>query len=111
MQCIHERNFQYILEAGKLLNPLYAGPLHLFEKVVEFGNIEVKDIVRRALDSYENYNLLATITRQSQSLRTVIPQPITKKLKLRRTDVLEWVEDENGHVIVKNIGTPIFRKR
>ena len=111
MQCIHERNFQYILETGKLLNPLYAGPLHLFEKVVEFGNIEVKDIVRRALDSYENYNLLATITRQSQSLRTVIPQSITKKLKLRTTDVLEWVEDENGHVIVKNIATPIFRKR
>ena len=36
--------------------------LHLFHKEVEFGNIEgyddIKDIVRRALDSYENYNLL-----------------------------------------------------
>ena len=36
--------------------------LHLFHKAVEFGNIEgyddTKDIVRRALDSYENYNLL-----------------------------------------------------
>ena len=35
--------------------------LHLFHKEVEFGNIEgyddIKDIVRRALDSYENYNL------------------------------------------------------
>ena len=37
--------------------------LHLFHKEVEFGNIEgyddIKDIVRRALDSYENYNLLS----------------------------------------------------
>jgi Holliday junction DNA helicase RuvB len=37
-------------------------PLHLFHKVVEFGNIEgyddIKDIVRRVLDSEENYNLL-----------------------------------------------------
>ena len=36
--------------------------LHLFHKEVEFGNIEgyddIKYIVRRALDSYENYNLL-----------------------------------------------------
>ena len=36
--------------------------LHLFHKEVEFGNIEgyddIKDIVRRALYSYENYNLL-----------------------------------------------------
>ena len=37
-------------------------PLHLFHKEVEFGNIQryddIKDIVRRALDSDENYNLL-----------------------------------------------------
>jgi MoxR-like ATPase len=36
--------------------------LHLFHKEVEFGNIEgyddIKDIVSRALDSDENYNLL-----------------------------------------------------
>ena len=36
--------------------------LHLFHKEVEFGNIEgyddIKDLVRRALDSDENYNLL-----------------------------------------------------
>jgi len=36
--------------------------LHLFHKEVEFGNIEgyddIKDIVRRALSSKENYNLL-----------------------------------------------------
>jgi hypothetical protein len=36
--------------------------LHLFHKEVEFGNIEgyddIKDIVRRALNSEENYNLL-----------------------------------------------------
>ena len=36
--------------------------LHLFHKEVEFGNIEgyddIKDIVRRALDAEENYNLL-----------------------------------------------------
>ncbi len=36
--------------------------LHLFHKEIEFGNIEgyddIKDIVRRALHSYENYNLL-----------------------------------------------------
>ena len=36
--------------------------LHLFHKEVEFGNIEgyddIKDIVRRALDADENYNLL-----------------------------------------------------
>jgi hypothetical protein len=37
-------------------------PLHLFHKEVEFGNIAgydyIKDIVRRTLDSDENYNLL-----------------------------------------------------
>ena len=36
--------------------------LHLFHKEVEFGNIkgydDIKNIVRRALESYENYNLL-----------------------------------------------------
>ena len=36
--------------------------LHLFHKEVEFGNIEgyddIKDIVRRALDAEDNYNLL-----------------------------------------------------
>ena len=36
--------------------------LHLFHKEIEFGNIEgyddIKDIVRRALDAEENYNLL-----------------------------------------------------
>jgi DNA polymerase III delta prime subunit len=36
--------------------------LHLFHKDVEFGNIQgyddIKDLVRRALDSDENYNLL-----------------------------------------------------
>jgi replication-associated recombination protein RarA len=36
--------------------------LHLFQKEFEFGNIEgyddIKDIIRRALDSDENYNLL-----------------------------------------------------
>ena len=36
--------------------------LHLFHKEVEFGNIEgyddIKDIVRRALDAGDNYNLL-----------------------------------------------------
>ena len=36
--------------------------LHLFHKEVEFGNIEgygdIKDLVRRALDSDGNYNLL-----------------------------------------------------
>jgi MoxR-like ATPase len=36
--------------------------LHLFHKGVEFGNIEgyddIKDIVRRALDAEDNYNLL-----------------------------------------------------
>jgi replication-associated recombination protein RarA len=36
--------------------------LHLFHKEVEFGNIEgyddIKDIVRRALDAEENYNML-----------------------------------------------------
>ena len=36
--------------------------LHLFHKEVEFGNIEgyadIKDLVRRALDQWENYNLL-----------------------------------------------------
>ncbi len=36
--------------------------LHLFHKEVEFGNIEgyddIKNLVRRALDSDENYNLL-----------------------------------------------------
>jgi holliday junction DNA helicase RuvB len=36
--------------------------LHLFRKEFEFGNIEgyddIKDIIRRALDSDENYNLL-----------------------------------------------------
>jgi hypothetical protein len=36
--------------------------LHLFHKVVEFGNIvgydDVKYLVRRVLDSDENYNLL-----------------------------------------------------
>jgi DNA polymerase III delta prime subunit len=36
--------------------------LHLFHKETEFGNIEgyddIKDLVRRALDSEENYNLL-----------------------------------------------------
>jgi hypothetical protein len=36
--------------------------LHLLHKEVEFGNIEgyddIKDLVRRALDSNENYNLL-----------------------------------------------------
>jgi DNA polymerase III delta prime subunit len=36
--------------------------LHLFHKEVEFGNIDgygdIKDLVRRALDSNENYNLL-----------------------------------------------------
>jgi hypothetical protein len=36
--------------------------LHFFDKQVEFGNIEgyddIKDLIRRALDSYENYNLL-----------------------------------------------------
>jgi hypothetical protein len=35
---------------------------HLFHKEVEFGNIvgydDIKDLVRRALDSHENYNLL-----------------------------------------------------
>ncbi len=38
--------------------------LHLFHKGVEFGNIEgyddIKDIVRRALDAEDNYNLLFT---------------------------------------------------
>jgi hypothetical protein len=37
-------------------------PLHLFTKEVEFRNIEgyddIKNIVRRALSSHENYNLL-----------------------------------------------------
>ena len=37
-------------------------PLHLFQKEVEFENIQgyddIKDLVRRALDSDENYNLL-----------------------------------------------------
>jgi MoxR-like ATPase len=37
-------------------------PLHLFHKEVEFRNIEgyddIKDLVRRVLDSDENYNLL-----------------------------------------------------
>ncbi|MGB6533909.1 MAG: hypothetical protein WBF33_37990 [Candidatus Nitrosopolaris sp.] len=36
--------------------------LHVFHKEVEFGNIEgyddIKDIVRRALDAEDNYNLL-----------------------------------------------------
>ena len=36
--------------------------LHLFHKDVEFGNIggydDIKDIVRRALDAEDNYNLL-----------------------------------------------------
>ena len=36
--------------------------LRLFHKEVNFGNIEgyddIKDVVRRALDSHENYNLL-----------------------------------------------------
>ena len=36
--------------------------LHLFHKEVEFGNIQgyddIKDLIRRALDSDENYNLL-----------------------------------------------------
>jgi len=36
--------------------------LHLFHKEVAFGNIvgydDIKDLVRRALDSHENYNLL-----------------------------------------------------
>jgi len=36
--------------------------LHLFHKEVEFGNIggydDIKDIVRRALDAEDNYNLL-----------------------------------------------------
>jgi hypothetical protein len=36
--------------------------LHLFHKEVEFGNIvgydNIKDIIRRALSSNENYNLL-----------------------------------------------------
>ena len=36
--------------------------LHLFHKEVEFENIEgyddIKDLVRRALDSNQNYNLL-----------------------------------------------------
>ena len=36
--------------------------LHLFHKEVEFGNIEgyddIKDIVGRALDAEDNYNLL-----------------------------------------------------
>jgi hypothetical protein len=36
--------------------------LHLFHKEVEFGNIEgyddIKDIVRRALETEDNYNLL-----------------------------------------------------
>jgi hypothetical protein len=36
--------------------------LHLFHKEVEFGNIQgyddIKDIVRRALDAEDNYNLL-----------------------------------------------------
>ena len=36
--------------------------LHLFHKAVEFENIQgyddIKDLIRRALDSYENYNLL-----------------------------------------------------
>jgi hypothetical protein len=36
--------------------------LHLFHKEVGFGNIEgyddIKDIVRRALDAEDNYNLL-----------------------------------------------------
>jgi hypothetical protein len=36
--------------------------LHLFHKDVKFGNIEgyddINHVVRRALDSHENYNLL-----------------------------------------------------
>ena len=36
--------------------------LHLFHKEVEFENIQgyddIKDLVRRAMDSHENYNLL-----------------------------------------------------
>jgi hypothetical protein len=37
-------------------------PSHLFYKEVEFGSIigydDIEDLVRHALDSYENYNLL-----------------------------------------------------
>ena len=49
--------------------------LHLFHKEVEFGNIEgyddLKDIVRRALDAEDNYNLL--FIGPPASAKTVFP--------------------------------------
>ncbi|MGB8936247.1 MAG: ATP-binding protein [Candidatus Nitrosopolaris sp.] len=56
--------------------------LHRFHKEVEFGNIEgyddIKDIVRRALDSYENYNLL--LCAPPASAKTIFLEALLHKL-------------------------------
>ena len=35
---------------------------------------------------------------------------VAKKLKLRLSDTLEWSENRSGDIVVKNIGTPVFKK-
>jgi FUN14 family protein len=55
--------------------------LHLFHKDVKFGNIEgyddIKDLVRRALDSDENYNLLLCGPPASANRRNLRPSHAT----------------------------------
>lgn len=39
---------------------------------------------------------LTLTTKESQSLRTVIPRSVVEKLKLKSTDMVEWSETSKG---------------
>jgi hypothetical protein len=43
---------------------------------------------------------LALISKDAQSLKTTIPRNIVKLLKLKPTDMLEWLETNKGDEII-----------
>ncbi|MFZ0223738.1 MAG: hypothetical protein WAM42_18805 [Candidatus Nitrosopolaris sp.] len=46
---------------------------------------------------------LALISKDAQSLKTTIPRNIVKLLKLKSTDMLEWLETNKGDIIVRKL--------